>query len=335
VAGYREYQRTGEAGEPSTLGVLQGFVLNEGDAWRYTLDELGRYFERALACPDELADVDVSVSHLLTLAAGDIPELANELMDVYLNEVMLLGQRTAEMHLALAGNTEDPHFAPEGVTALYQRSVYQSMRSQLNQTFQSFRRVQRRLPENLQSASQQLLELEPTLQSRLRVLLERKFTMQRTRIHGDYHLGQVLFTGSDFVIIDFEGEPARSLNERRAKRSPLRDVAGMLRSFHYAAYAVLFDELESGIAAGAGRERLERWACYWYQWSSAAFLKGYLRTAEGAAFMPREQDELRVLLELFLLNKAIYELGYQLNNRPTWVQIPLTGILDVVGSTAG
>jgi maltose alpha-D-glucosyltransferase/alpha-amylase len=335
VAGFLEYRRTGQEGEPATLGILQGFIRNEGDAWQHTLDELGRFVERAMASAEEPDDVNVSVGRLLQRVDEETPELAHELMDAFLSQVRLLGRRTAEMHLALARNVSNPRFAPEPVNPLYQRSVYQSMRSQLNQIFQLFRRAQKSLPEQIQADGQKLLNLEPDIQERLRVLLERKFTTQRTRLHGDYHLGQVLFTGSDFVIIDFEGEPARPLNERRTKRSPLRDVAGMLRSFHYAAYSAMFEELETGVAGAASRDRLERWVRYWYKWVSVAFLSGYLSSAGEASFLPKDRDELRVLLELFLLHKAIYELGYELNNRPTWVQIPMAGILDIVGSSEG
>jgi maltose alpha-D-glucosyltransferase/alpha-amylase len=148
-----------------------------------------------------------------------------------------------------------------------------------------------------------------------------------TRIHGDYHLGQVLFTGSDFVIIDFEGEPARPLAERRRKRSPLQDVAGMLRSFHYAAYAPL---LQEGNAEGSSHEAPRRWAQYWQKWVSATFLRTYLEVSGDAIFIPKGREELALLLDVHLLDKAVYELGYELNNRPSWVRIPLDGISQLL-----
>ena len=150
----------------------------------------------------------------------------------------------------------------------------------------------------------------------------------RIRVHGDYHLGQVLHTGKDFVIIDFEGEPARSLADRRIKRSPLRDVAGMLRSFHYASYALLVGEVGGSVRLGRVKP-LEPWADFWTRWVSSAFLQGYLAVAGEGAFLPRTQEELSTLLDTFLLEKAIYELGYELNNRPTWVKLPLLGILSM------
>ena len=151
----------------------------------------------------------------------------------------------------------------------------------------------------------------------------------RFRFHGDYHLGQLLYTGKDFVIIDFEGEPARPLSERRLKRTPLRDVAGMLRSFHYAAYAALFDLQTKGILSNDGGST-EPWAHFWYFWVSEVFLRTYLVAASRGGFLPAARGELQVLLDAFLLDKAVYELGYELNNRPTWVKIPLRGILSLV-----
>jgi maltose alpha-D-glucosyltransferase/alpha-amylase len=152
----------------------------------------------------------------------------------------------------------------------------------------------------------------------------------RTRCHGDYHLGQVLYTGNDFMIIDFEGEPAKSLAERRRKRSPLLDVAGMLRSFHYAAYTALFNEIDNGTIRPDAQPEMERWADFWYVWVSATFLKAYLDTSGDAVFMPKSRDETRVLLNAYQLDKAVYELGYEMNNRPTWVRIPLWGILQMM-----
>ena len=151
-----------------------------------------------------------------------------------------------------------------------------------------------------------------------------------TRIHGDYHLGQVLFTGSDFVIIDFEGEPARPLEERRKKRSPLQDVAGMLRSFHYAAYAPLLQKEGSKDRRRKNCKLLGAWAQYWQKWVSAAFLKTYLEVSGNAIFIPKGREELALLLDVYLLDKAVYELGYELNNRPSWVRIPLDGISQLL-----
>ena len=151
----------------------------------------------------------------------------------------------------------------------------------------------------------------------------------RTRVHGDYHLGQVLYSSSDFVIIDFEGEPARSLTERRLKRSPLRDVAGMIRSFHYAANAALLGHAPT-VVRPEDLQQLEQWAMFWYHRVSAAFLDSYLETASVSDFLPESHEELSVLLDIYLLEKATYEISYELNARPDWVHVPIRGILQLI-----
>jgi maltose alpha-D-glucosyltransferase/alpha-amylase len=161
-------------------------------------------------------------------------------------------------------------------------------------------------------------------------ILQMKITAVRTRCHGDYHLGQVLFTGNDFMIIDFEGEPAKSLTERRRKRSPLIDVAGMLRSFHYAAHTALYQEVQSGIIHPDNIPMMQQWSQSWYVWVSAVFLRSYLETAGDAPFIPKTRAETQAMLNAYLMDKAVYELGYELNNRPTWVRIPIWGMLQLL-----
>jgi maltose alpha-D-glucosyltransferase/alpha-amylase len=172
----------------------------------------------------------------------------------------------------------------------------------------------------------------------VRAIKDTKISATRTRHHGDYHLGQVLYTGKDFIIIDFEGEPSRSISERRMKRSPLRDVAGMMRSFHYAAYSALHGHGgRGGVSPGVIRPEdiatLEPWAKFWHTWVAATFLRAYSEAAAGASFLPKSPEELRVLLNTFLMEKAIYELGYELNHRPDWVKIPLMGLLELLDTT--
>src|SRR5262249_40513513 len=145
------------------------------------------------------------------------------------------------------------------------------------------------------------------------------------RCHGDLHLGQVLRTGSDFVIIDFEGEPARPLGERRVKRPPLRDVAGMLRSFDYAGYAALQTAPDRALVQATALPRVDRWVRFWTRWTSSAFLRAYLHQLAGSGLLPSGRRELATLLRFLLIEKAVYELGYELNNRPAWVAVPVRG----------
>jgi maltose alpha-D-glucosyltransferase/alpha-amylase len=212
---------------------------------------------------------------------------------------------------------------------LYQRALYQSFRGQVTRIFGTLRKQLNRLPDSIGPDAQHLFEQQDALLKRFHAIVNRRLTAQRVRFHGDYHLGQVLYTGRDFMIIDFEGEPARPLSERRTKRSPLRDVAGMLRSFHYAASSALLDMRDANLIA-RDDPLADRWAAFWYRWVSASFLRAYLDTACDARFMPKERSELELLLDVFLLDKAVYELGYELNNRPDWVQVPLHGILDLI-----
>jgi maltose alpha-D-glucosyltransferase/alpha-amylase len=332
VAGFIEYRRRRR--EPLTMAILQGLVPNAGDAWQYTLDELERYFDGILATQPESEEGAVPAKSLLDLAEEEPPRLAADLIGPYLESARLLGERTADLHVALASGLGDPNFVPELISPFYQRSLQQSMRSLTRQVFELLRNRLPLVPEALADQARQLLDLEGTILRRFQSILGQKSTAARIRCHGDYHLGQVLYTGKDFVIIDFEGEPARPLSERRIKRCALRDVAGMLRSFHYAAHSALLNQEASGTVGPEGISALEPWARFWYVWVSAAFLKAYLAGAAQVPFLPREREELQVMLDALVLEKAIYELGYELNNRPDWIRIPLQGILDLVGAQA-
>jgi maltose alpha-D-glucosyltransferase / alpha-amylase len=321
LAGSLEYRR--DEGEPVTMAVLQGYVPNQGDAWQYTLNTLARFFQG-----DELlvSEPPPIPANILRASAGDLPETAARTIGAYLESARLLGRRTAELHMALASDAIDPAFAPEPITPQDQRSMYQSMSGLSMRSTDLLRTQLSKLPQDAREEARQVLELEPRIASIFKKFLSRRQHTPRIRIHGDYHLGQVLYTGHDFVIIDFEGEPTRTLYERRLKRLAMRDVAGMLRSFDYASQAALKSDQ---IAAGA-LPRLRSWSRFWVASVSAAFLKTYLATAGTASFMPQTADDLDLQLTTMLLEKALYELRYELNMRPDWVRIPLRGILEVV-----
>jgi maltose alpha-D-glucosyltransferase/alpha-amylase len=182
------------------------------------------------------------------------------------------------------------------------------------------------LPEEIRADAEKVLKLERAILDRFREIIETKITALRIRCHGDYHLGQVLFTGKDFIIIDFEGEPARPVTERRLKRSSIRDVAGMLRSFNYAAAAKLKDDS----MRAEEMAQMKPWAKFWNLWVAVNYLKGYFAATRQSAFMPKSLAEIALMLDLYLLEKAVYELGYELNNRPDWVSVPIEGILGLV-----
>ncbi|HEV8573278.1 MAG TPA: maltose alpha-D-glucosyltransferase [Dehalococcoidia bacterium] len=332
VAGYIEYRRN--RGEPMTLGILQQYMPNEGDAWSYTLDNAAAYLESALGVTEEreLGGEAFPYGHVADLASREAPNEIRNLIGPYLQSVSLLGQRTAELHLALADTKEPSAFKPEPFTPPYQRSMYQSNRGLMAAVFPSLRRRLDSLQDGARDDARTLLGLESEALQRFQTILNAQLSGMRIRCHGDYHLGQVLFTGKDFVIIDFEGEPARPLSQRRLKKSPLTDVAGMLRSFSYAAHASLRDQVARGIIPTERASALEKWAQIWELWVGATFLREYRQVMGESPVVPQADDEIRLLLNVLLLEKALYEVNYELNNRPDWLSIPLRGVLQELGS---
>ena len=332
LAGSLQYHPAGQDGEPVTLGLMQEFVSNEGDAWSYTLDELNRYFERISVEVAGHRKPDVPNRPFMELIDEQPPETAPRLIESYLDIAQLLGRRVAEMHLVLGSEASggDSGFAPERFPPHYQRSLFQMMRNHCEHTFQLLKRRTRDLPDLHRQYAKELLGREDQVMARFRSITEGKISARRIRCHGDLHLGQMLYTGRDFMILDFEGEPTRSLSERRIKRSPLRDVAGMLRSFHYAAYTVLIRKLQNGIVHPENRDAFEDWMRFWYHWTGRAFLQSYLEHVQPGEFLPKRAEAAQSLLGVFLLEKALYELGYELNNRPDWAEVPLKGILQLL-----
>jgi maltose alpha-D-glucosyltransferase/alpha-amylase len=312
-------------GEPMTLATLHGYVLNQGSAWQFFREELRRYFDRALASNRDLKPPPRPPGTLLDLAQGEVPPAAREMMGPTIAAARLLGRRTAELHLALLA--DDPAFADEPYTALDQRSLYQTKRNLTGKVLRQLRslRVEGRLAE----LSQQLLAREKDLYARFEPLLHKRLTASRGRIHGEYNLGNVLWTGKDFVVVDFGQNPDKPLPERRRKRSPLRDVTAMIRSFDFAATLALRDpatvrEMERGAA--------EQWAKLWATWTSAVFLSAYLEASARSPFIPKDRDELWLLLDTQLLEKALDELGTELGKREDWAFAALRALLEYLAT---
>ena len=328
LAGALEYRRPD--GARMTVGLLSAYVANSQDAWDYALGALNRYFERVLSLPEDHAQPAPSSGSLLALSGQECPAPVVEILGSFLESARLLGQRTAELHQVLASETEDPEFAPEPYTAHHVRGVFQSLRNLAQRNLLLLQKRLSQVPEEVAADAARVAGMGGEIVKRFRALLDRPLTAQRIRHHGDYHLGQVLYTGKDFLVVDFEGEPARSLGERRIKRSPLRDVAGMIRSFDYAAHAALFRHRDEGTVPASRMAGALGWAQCWQRWISAAFFKAYRETAAGAAFLPGTDEELMLLMEVHLLEKAIYELGYELSHRPAWLRLPLQGIRQLM-----
>jgi maltose alpha-D-glucosyltransferase / alpha-amylase len=322
LAGGIEYARADEG--RSTLAMLQQMVVNQGDGWKMTLEDLGRYYEHSStfqAHPEDLAGDGRSI---VEIAGSPIPDSAREKIGIYLDWAAILGRRTAEMHLALASVTEDPAFSPQPLTPEDLQELAASLRGHATEVFGALKASLASLPDEFVDRAAQALGQRHRILDRFRTLEQMEPDAVQIRIHGDYHLGQVLRVENDFVIIDFEGEPARTLAERRGKQPALKDVAGMLRSFSYAAYAGLLGYTARRLEEFA---RLEPWCVFWEKWTCAAFLRAYREASADAPFLPRSAEHFEILLNAFLLDKALYELSYELNNRPAWVRIPLRGIL--------
>jgi maltose alpha-D-glucosyltransferase / alpha-amylase len=312
------------------LGMMQEMVESNGDAWSYMLDRLAAFNDKLLSRQKLVTPSRDDMRGSLTNPVGfdQIPDELKELLDASVAErVRLLGVRTGEMHLALASGTDTPDFKPEEFSLHYQRSLFSSFQTLVRATFQGQVRNLKKVPENIKREAEEIIHMKDDILNTLKRIYRKKFDVVKIRIHGDYHLGQVLFTGRDFIILDFEGEPARSYSERRLKRSPLRDVAGMIRSFHYAAYGSLF--LNEQIRA-EDREKLLPFAEQWYHYMSGFFMQAYLDTVKGSQFIPKEREDLDTLLQTYILEKAIYELNYEFNNRPEWIIIPMRGIKAIM-----
>ncbi len=301
------------------FGLMQEKVENQGEAWGMSVDSIGRFYERVITKAKTL-----KLPKLVNKPAikfEDAPEVIQEFIGRgFYERVVRLGQRTAEMHMALASDASNPAFAPEKYTANYQRSVYSSLRKLLKDRFAMLQTHLPKLDPQTKELAKKVLDMEDAILESFSEVYQIKINALKTRVHGDYHLGQVLFTGKDFVIIDFEGEPGFSFSERRLKKNPLKDVAGMMRSFHYAAFGkILLNENYRDRDV----EFLESWAEQWQHYVGRFYLGAYMERIGMGTTLSHEDD---VLIRTFLIEKAVYELGYELNGRPDWVSIPLRGI---------
>ena len=315
-----------EADEPAAVAMLQGYVFNQGNGWQVTIEELGRYFERTLALALPAVSHADARAWAFEHGAPPPPEVA-EAIGVYMMTAEVLGRRTGELHRHLAeAPSEDAAFGLETMTAEDLRSLTRAMQAHATDQLEQLESALDRMDDRRREIAIRVLARRDDLVRQLNDVSGVRDAGGQIRCHGDFHLGQVIVTEGDVMILDFEGEPARPLSARRAKSSPLRDVAGMLRSFSYAALTGL------GAATATRHEDFERlapWADAWETWVSAAYLRAYLSVTKGTPFLPPRTADLEALLQLFTLDKALYELGYELNNRPDWVHIPLAGLMRV------
>ncbi|MBW8864036.1 MAG: alpha-glucosidase C-terminal domain-containing protein, partial [Verrucomicrobia bacterium] len=305
---------TGEHG-PITLAVVNTYVTHAENAWKFFLDGIGRYYDRVFA--------DAAQGHVPPSAPDEVAHGVG----ISFENARLLGERTASLHLTLASGEEGGEFSIEPMTPQYLRGVFQSMRSLAVQNLRLLRKQAKTLPPDLAAVVQRVNELEPVILQRYRQLVDHRFDAGRIRIHGDFHLGQVLWTGRDFVFLDFEGRISVPISERRIKRSPLRDVARMLRSFHHAAYAGLHQQVESGIISHENLPKFEPWVRHWNVAISRAYLHGYCQKMRGSSILPDDEDKLRMMLQAYLLNQVVDELGDELRHCSENVRASLRAII--------
>lgn len=307
------------SGKMVVFGLMQEKVENQGEAWGMAVDSVGRFFERVMtkAKNEKLP----KLVNKPAIRFEESPEIIQEFIGRgFYERVVRLGQRTAEMHLALASDTSDSAFTPEAFTANYQRALYSSLRKLVRDRLNLLENSLDKLDADTQVLAKKILGLEKTILDCFKEVYETRIDAMKTRIHGDFHLGQILFTGKDFIIIDFEGEPGFSFSERRLKKNPFKDVAGMMRSFHYAAFGkILLNENYRD----RDLEFLETWADQWQHYVSRYYLGAYMERMGLGSKLTYEYD---MLIRTFLIEKAVYELGYELNGRPEWTKIPLRGI---------
>jgi trehalose synthase-fused probable maltokinase len=287
---------------PVTLGLMMQKVASKSDSWVSTGDDLNNFLfmfvEKLFGIQDEVFE-----------------------------KVELLGKRTAEMHLALLSDKKNKAFKPEKFDRTYIEFLQKHLNNLLNKRIKLLKENYARLDNNAKQLADDFINSENNIRHFFDKIGSNDLKSSRIRIHGDYHLGQVLFTGSDYLVIDFEGEPESSIADRKIKHSPLKDVAGMIRSFHYAVCAKLYFSSET---KEVNPLRLQKAADRWYKLITDAYLDAYMYTMGDISAIFGNRTELNFLLQLHLLEKSVYELGYELNGRPEWIRIPLKGIQHVL-----
>ena len=310
-----------------TLGMLQEYIPNQNDAWGYILSCIKIFYDNTLekhATPQPIdLPLDPLINHDLALDQNVF-----DLLGPVTELLILLGERTAELHAMLSKSSKSSDFNSESFSFLDQRSLYQSVYSKANRVFTYIRKNIRRFTEQQVELLNQLLEKSFLITQQCKTILNGKIGGKKIRCHGDFHLGQILFTGNDFIIIDFEGDPMKPISERRIKMSPLSDVASMLRSFHYAASSIFYEIVKN--QSKNHTATLSEWSTTWYRTACTLFLKGYLAKLDKTNLLPSHIENLLLLLKIYMLDKALSELDYEINNRPDKIMIPSRGIMELI-----
>lgn len=332
LAAFWEYRRNGTAAW--TVAAAHEFVPHESDLWSYTVDHLKQFFDGILAAYRRSPVVDVPPVRLTELVGRTPPAVIRERCGAYLETTRLLGQRTAELHRALASVPDKPEFAPEPLTSLYQRSLYQTLRNLWGKVAVLLQEKAAELPGTVRDRARRLTELAETLLQLAQRTVGDRTAGMRIRIHGDFHLGRVLHTGRDVFVVGFAGDPTRSPVEARMKRTPLRDAASMLRSFEFAIDRILYGPAATGLLRPEDIPALEPWGQLWERWIGATFLSSYLQHMEGSKLLPSTAEDLERLLTASLIERSLLSLEEELRTRPDHAGIPIRGLLELVEPAA-
>jgi maltose alpha-D-glucosyltransferase/alpha-amylase len=324
AAGYLEYVTS--AGDIAVAGLLRAYVDKRYDLWQYTLHELGLYLERVVTLGRPAPEHERR--HPLDFSSAEV-EKWNDVIQTYLEQAHVLGRRTAQLHTALASDTELPEFAPEPINAFYVREIHHALASMAQRVFGELRERKRKLTGHAQNDASEVLRIADNIRAVFREIIKLESPGCRIRVHGDLHLGQILHTGEDVIFIDFEGDASQPLANRLRKRSPLVDLAGILFSFRYAAASAAFSKVHASVPLEKQRIDLPAWIHLWQTAVSAVFLQAYRNTLPQTGIVPRSEYDFRRLLDIKVLGQAVYQVAYELQNRADWVPVALRTLLDV------
>jgi maltose alpha-D-glucosyltransferase/alpha-amylase len=334
--GALEYRRE-SVRDPVTIGVLHGYVPNEGDAWHATRDELSRYLQRMHSSKHSTSDLQKSAPtkiYNLEFVLAEPPAAAQELVGQYLSFAETMGKRSAELHLALTSDPSDPVFAPEPFNDFYRQSLYNGNIALTTRRLEYMRQHISGMSPDLRVFATKVLEQEQTIIRKFRELYEQRVDSLRIRFHGRMHLGHLLVRDKDVVIFDLGGDPYLHISERRIKRCPLRDVVSMLMSFGYAAQSTLRQTYSAEGHETIDRKTMRAWGRFWYAHVSAAFMRSYWRTAAQTAYMPKSREHQQVLLDNYLMERALLDVRDDINQNPDLAGMPFRVILHLLDADA-
>ncbi|MEM9325091.1 MAG: maltose alpha-D-glucosyltransferase [Bacteroidota bacterium] len=316
------------ADDSMVLGMMQEAIEYQTDTWSYLLDFLKRYIERIQLRETSETKAPLKGTLSVPIAQEELEDEDMELIGVLSSTHMkLLGQRTGALHRILMGDEDHSVFSPEEFSLHYQRGLFSSFQALVRESFQLLKKQIKHLPELLQEDAQYVLERKDQTLKVLKKVYAKKLDIVKIRCHGDFHLRQVLFTGQDFVFIDFEGESGKTYSERRLKRSAIRDLAGMIRSFHNVAYEAIFNNEEAG---EKGFSTFRPWLEKWYHYISQFYMRAYMEEVEDLPLLPKDPEDLSNMLDVFLLELALVELRHGLKHFSLHTLIPLVGIRQIL-----